>query len=40
MIPMPPPEEESGFEDYSDILDDDDKLQEKVADFKVGISLV
>ena len=39
MIPMPPPEEESGFEDYSDIIDDDDKLQEKVADFKVSISL-
>ena len=29
---------EPDFEDYSDIIDDDDKLQEKVADFKVSVS--
>ncbi|KZT69616.1 Pkinase-domain-containing protein [Daedalea quercina L-15889] len=35
MVALPDPETESGVEDYSDILDDDDKLQEKVADFKL-----
>ncbi|KAH9831359.1 kinase-like protein [Rhodofomes roseus] len=35
MVTMPDTEAESGFDDFSDILDDDDKLQEKVADFKM-----
>ncbi|KAH9922944.1 uncharacterized protein B0H18DRAFT_1085777 [Fomitopsis serialis] len=36
MVTLPDADTELGFDDdYSDILDDDDKLQEKVADFKM-----